>query len=250
MEQQKAPNFRRLAIFMALFLLLSVAFLFWASDIIRELVVMPVSYIIWAVGVLVDYTPQIFFWIVLLFIAFQIAYRSLTRKRKAKQPIQTNTSDAANGLETKGRVAYWATRVDFLRSRRGEYFARSFHNTLGKLLLDMLAYRYRLPPKQIEEWLKEGAPGLPEDIRDYALESLRPAEGRRMSFLKEVWDQIVAGIRAMFIGLKGEVQTIAGSADREKNQLAGSENMDTYREGAPVVADARVRRILEFMEEE
>jgi hypothetical protein len=244
MDQSKQPNFRRLAIFMGLFLLLSISLLFWARDVVRELVVVPLSYIVWLFGILVDYTPQLFFWIALLFIAFRIAFTSLSRKRKRNPPASRAAFDMSESPVTRGRISFWVTRVDFLQSRQGEYFSHAFHSSLGKMLLDLLAYRYRLSTSQVEEWLKEGLLDLPADVRAYALESLRPLEGTQAGFLVDLRDWMVNLLQGGIYRLQTTLHRMVGSTNQGKSGWAGHADPRLTQE------NPRVRRILQFMEEE
>jgi hypothetical protein len=259
MEQPKTPNFRRLAFFMALFLIFTLALLFWARDIIQEAVVLPLSYIFWGLGVLVDFTPQVFFWILLMFLASWIAYSTLARRRRLEQAYVHTIIDPADG-QTRGRVAFWDTRVEFLTPGQSEYFSRSFHSALGKLLLEMLAYRYRLTSKQVDDGLRDGTIDLPAEVRAYALDSIHPGEFHRMNFFIDLWDQILERLRGVFFKLRDLFWTITGSTNRNSTnrnftsapglQQNGYLGSQAFKIDASALTDGRIRRVIEFMEGE
>jgi len=251
MKQPRLPNFRRLAVFLVLFILLSVAFLFWARDIVREVVVLPLSYLFWVIGVLVNYLPQLFFWIILLLIAGRIALTSLSRKKKENQDTPRSIPDPANRPVIQGRVAFWVSRVEYLNSGRGEYFTSSFHSAVGKMLLDLIAYRYRLPPKQVEERIRAGTLDLPPDIQEYVLESFRPLEGSDGDFFGALWNGVVSLVRRGISGLQNTVRRLAGS----KNRPAADPPPETsgsrlFRKYASAKDSMKIRRIIEYIEDE
>ncbi len=244
MEQPKSPNLRRLAIFTALFILLSAALLFGATDLIRELIVLPVSYLIWVFGVLIRFLHQVYFWIIVLFFGIWVAYSTLLQTRRKNQAAPLNAPEPAEASAIRGRMHFWQTRVGYLQTERSEYFTGSFHSALWKLLLDMLAYRYRMTPKQVETQLQKGGLDLPKDIRDYVLGSLRPAEGGGDLFFRDLWEQIVSIFRNAFFDLRDALYKMTGTANRPKAA------QERYSQPISFKEEALVRQILKFMEEE
>ena len=257
METPKAPNYRRLAIIGVLFIIVSFVLLFWARDVIRELIVLPLSYIFFVIGVLIDFTPQVFFWIVVLLIAVRVAYGSVSQKKKK--------DEAAAGMYfrpiedrpiTSGRVTFWTNKVQLLRSGRGVYYTSTFHEALSKTLLQLLAYRYRMTALQVEEGLKDGSLNLPPEIRQYALDSLDSEEGTKGNYWNWLWVWISSALQNGFFRLKFATQKMAGGANALNAETEGSNAQAHSEDAGPRLdprrtgVDARVRRVLKFMEEE
>ncbi len=201
MDHPKRPNFRRLAIIGLLFIMVSTMLLFWARDVVREVVVLPLSYLVWVIGILVDLTPQFYFWIVVLVITFLIAYPSLSRKKKQPLTAPTTYAEEMSEQVASGRTQYWMNKVILLRSGRGIFYTRTFHIALGRLLVDMLAYRYRLSTRLVEDRLRDGSLDLPRDVREFALESLNPLDVPQGSIFAWWWAQL----RAQFLDIARSV---------------------------------------------
>jgi hypothetical protein len=194
-------NPRRLILFVVLMALVSAGILLWARDIVREIFVLPISYIIFLFGVLVRTTPQFYFWIVLLMITFMMAYRSVKRKRQAPKRAPSSVL-AELSLEPmrRGRVHFWANKVRLMRTSGSNYYSSNFHQSLGRLLVDMLAYRYRLSPIQIEQSLRSHTLDVPEQVRVYILLSMRPLTPDTRGFLASLWDEIVRAVKGFLEG--------------------------------------------------
>jgi hypothetical protein len=256
MEQPKSPNFQRLAIFLALFILFSAALLIGVRDIIRELVVLPLSYLFWVLGVLINYTPQIFFWLMLLLIVWQIASKTLGRKPKPTLETPLNFMDQANGHVTQGRVTFWKTRIRVFQTTRSEYFSQSFHSALGKMLLDFLAYRYRLAPRQVEDYLKDNPVDLPPEIAQYALECLRPPEIHSAGlfyeikdFFKNIFQEALETALRIYSSITGS-KVIEGKEKTVFPLVVKDRSRSMDGTSGENLESTRIRRILEFMENE
>lgn len=224
MKTIRAANPRRAAIFGALLLILSLALLLFARDAIRELVVLPLSYLAWLAGIFFDTAPQIFLWIVLVFVLLMMAYRSLALRRKEVAEPPPELAELAWETRHSGQVAFWTNRVHLMRGTHSTYYENSFNQTLGRLLLDLLAYRYRMTPNQVEDHLREGSLDVPADVREYALYSLRRLEPAHARFWQTTWGALVEVFDAVFRGRRG------GQAARPD--------------------DPRITAILKFMEDE
>jgi Ca2+/Na+ antiporter len=256
MENPKAPNYRRLAILGGLFFILSIVLLFWARDVVREMIVLPLSYIFFVIGVLIDYTPQIFFWIVVLLLGARIAYLSVSRKRKRSEEEIRFFRPVEERPVTSGRVMYWANKVHLLRSGRGVYYTRTFHEALSKTLFQLLAYRYRISPVQVEEGLKDGSLDIPPEIREYALERMRDDVNVKERSWDTFWDGISAAFQNVLVLLKTAFQKVAGGTNSMPVQVQsvdaqGHSDQAARRNDSRLAdIDTQVRRVLNYMEEE
>ncbi len=258
MDKNQEPKSRRYIIIAILFVLVSVALLFWARDVVHELVVLPLSYLFYLFGILLNYTPQIVFWIILLLIGLRIAYLSIsTKKRKDEEDLKLYFKPVQDGYTTtSGRVSFWRGKIYLSSSGRGAYYTRTFHDALSKTLMQLLAYRYRISQRQVDESLKDGSLALPDDVRSYALESLEPIEAPAGGCLGAIWETIANYFRRQFLRIKDSVQALVGVRSAVKTP-EGNANFDGFTDSGKgkvssyaSVEDTRVRIVLKFMEEE
>ena len=213
MKERTAPNFRRLAIFAAALIVVSIALIFWARDIIREVIVLPLSYIFWVLGIILRVTPQIFFWIVLLLIILQIAWRALVVRKKTADTGARVLVDETPPLVASGRAAYWVRKVELLNMSRSAYYSSTFHNALSHLLMDTLSYRYREPPRVIEDQLRNGGLDVPPQVRDYVLSHGYSQEAVYHGFFHELIQSLVDRLRDLWERITGRQDAGAAPVD-------------------------------------
>jgi len=226
MKQPRGINLRRVIIIAAVALLFGIVLLFWARDVIREVVVLPLSYLFWFFGLFIKSTPQLFFWISLLLVSFMIAYRSLAGKKRARADYTygMGIDEAPDRHLVTGRVVYWRAKENLLRAGSGSYYQTTFHAAITRLLLDQLSHRYCLPTGEVEKRLREQTIDVPDEVRAYVLCSLTRSEQVSAGFFALFWRTFMERVRAW---------------------------MDRWRkapEDHPV--DPQFARILQYMEEE
>ncbi len=227
MQNIRSINAKRLVLAAAVLLVILLVLLFYARDVIREVVVLPVSYLFWAGGILLRTTPQFFFWIALLLILALAAFRSLSGKRKETAPTPPELFEMEATRDAGGRVMFWAIKVNLMRQTNGAYYLNTFHNTLGKLLLEVLAHRYRLTSLQVEERLRDGTLNVPPEVREYALTGMGRFEPDQIGFLAYLWRRVREFVNMLTAGMKSSApETLLGRDD------------------------SQVARILEYIEEE
>lgn len=198
MNQPKGFNLRRVSILAAVILVIGIVLLFWARDVIREVIVLPLSYLLWGIDLFIRSTPQLFFWAAVLVISFMIAYRGLAVRRKIHldMPIAGGISEVPDHRLVTGRVVYWRGKVNLMNAGRGSYFQNSFHVSITRLLINQLAHRHRLTVDQVERNLKDGSLDVPDEVREYALASLERADVRSVGPFTLLWRSISDQLRA------------------------------------------------------
>lgn len=206
MNTPRLANPRRLAIIGGLMLIITLGLLFSARELVRELVVLPVSYLLWAANVFIITTPQIVFWGALLIFGGMAAYRTLAGRRKRASIPPPEPVDNGQQRPLQGRVAYWSLRINLLRQSEGGYFVDAFHQSLGRVLFDVLGHRYRMTFHQVEEALRENALPVPPEVREYALNSLRRSEGGVLPFKERLRRRVRAWLAAAAAFLRGQPQ--------------------------------------------
>lgn len=183
MNQIRSINLRRVIVVLAVLLLVSIVVIFWMREVVREVLVLPISYLLFVAGIFIDSTPQVFFWVSILLTTFWIAYRSMSSKRRKPPPLIRPVADNSSGRQPfSGRVSSWAAKVRQMRKYNSSYYRGTFHQSLARLLVELLAHRYRLTPLQAEERLRNGVLDVPAEVRAYFLSSMGRPEPIRIGF--------------------------------------------------------------------
>lgn len=216
-------NKRRLLVVGAVLLAVLSLVLFSLRDVVREVIVIPLSYLFWLIGILIESTAQLFFWLAVLFFGLLTAWRSIRPKKQSKEeeyyrPLTVDDAAAAVG---RGRVGYWATRVNTLRL--GTYYQSSFNEGVSRLLVDLLAYRHHLTNRQVEHALENGGLNVPPYIADFVCNNTNQRILARPDFFGWFFNRFREWLMR-----------------RVRNTLLDSEN----------VLDPAVRRVITYMEEE
>ncbi len=145
---------------------LTVLLMFSLRDFVRETFALPLSYLIWLIGILTQTIPQVWLWTGLVVIALIFATRSLDRERRP--------APAAPGKSVypaRGGIDVWADRINMLLT--GKYSKHRFGYFIGKLILDVLSHGERVNFRDIERRLERGEMDAPPAVRDYLLSRLR-----------------------------------------------------------------------------
>ncbi len=234
MKQPSTFNMPRLVIAAIVLIILSTGLLFWGREVVREVVVIPLSYLFWGIGVLVRTTPQIFFWISALLIASMIAYHTLSGRKKLAEAGPVALDDAPTGY-TSGRAVFWVNKVNLLRAGQGGYAESNFYTAVTRLLVEMLAYRYRLPARTIEDQVRDGSLDIPPQVTHYMQTHLIRTERSPVGFWTLARRSLLEWARAMWQKLT-------------KGSAPGSAQSSAIPQ--PAGDDAELAYILDYMEEE
>ncbi len=189
-NQPSTFNPRRLVIAALVLIVIITALLFWGQDVIREVVVIPLSYVFWGIGILVRTTPQIFFWITALLITLMIAYHSLSDRKKVTGVWAGSLNDQQPDVPTSGRAAFWISKASLLRDQQGSYGENNFHRAVVRMLVELLAYRYRLPARAVEDEVLKGSLDVPPQVTQYLRDHLRQAEPVLPGFWGQTWETL------------------------------------------------------------
>ena len=109
--------------------------------IVNELIVVPVAYIFWLLGLLYLSTHQVIWWIVLLLVVLFILGKSLLPELKLPKKAVTSTR------QERGRVETLAASLK--KSNKGIYFKWLVANRLGKLTHEILLQRGNGRPRSV-----------------------------------------------------------------------------------------------------
>ena len=123
--------------------------------IVNELLVVPIAYIFWLLGLLYLSTHQVIWWIVILLVVLFILGKSLLPELKLPRKVLTSTR------QERGKVESLA--VSLKKSNKGVYFKWLVANRLGKLTHEILLQRGNGKPRSVFAPLKgEGLEPTPE----------------------------------------------------------------------------------------
>ena len=109
--------------------------------IVNELIVVPVAYIFWLLGLLYLSTHQVIWWIVILLAVLFILGKSLLPELKLPRKSVTSTR------QERGKVESLATSLK--KSNKGIYFKWLVANRLGKLTHEILLQRGNGRPRSV-----------------------------------------------------------------------------------------------------
>ena len=153
-----------------LVLLLTVPLVLALRDVVREVIVIPLLYVLWMGRLLLRSLPQVLCWSVFLIVAFLLALGSLAQWEGPRR-----TPRAATG-RSSGQVAVWAKRIRLMA--RGGYTGWYFGRHVEKLIVAVLAYRERLSIREIRRRIKVGDLEAPPEVRAYFGIVLLPSRHR------------------------------------------------------------------------
>jgi len=182
-------------------LLLVVLLTLGLRDFVRDTIALPLSYILWFVGIIVRTIPQLWFWAGLLIVILITAMRSLDRERRPSPG-----APGKSPYPARGRIAVWAERVNMLL--RGKYSRHRFGYFIGKLILDVMAHEERLNYRDVERRLQQSDIDVPQAVRDYLISRLRPAHTEaRPKFFNRL-KRFLGLEKQLAVQLNAELETI------------------------------------------
>lgn len=108
---------------------------------------------------MIENFPQDLLWFLFIGLIIFFAYKNLIRWR---------ISWAENRYSRKYDHEHLDDLIDLIRnSHRSDFFRERLVRYLSELIIETLAYRQRLTPKEIKEHLYSGTLSLPQDIFDF-----------------------------------------------------------------------------------
>ncbi len=127
---------------------------------VRELVVVPLSALAWAAGILINSVPQAAWLGMLVLIGAIITVRSVWLGTGEK-PQEVTLVDASTVAPT--RLAFWVGRLS--NTRHSPYTTERTLNEMRSLVVDCIAYEHRVPREDVIDLTREGLLDVPDDVR-------------------------------------------------------------------------------------
>jgi hypothetical protein len=144
---------------------------------VRDAVILPLTYLLWFGSLLIRSTPQVLFWGLLLTLGLVIAARSLGAPRNPLQRI----GELPFRLPRRERLGFWVLQLQMAQWRNSMV---RFSDFFGRLIIEVLAFRYHITPAQMERNLADEQ-GLPAEVWAY-LNARRAPLALNNSILK-IW---------------------------------------------------------------
>lgn len=155
---------------LGLILLLAAPLVFILRGFARDVIVVQILRVLWVWRIFFASIPQLPFWALFLVIMAFIAGSSLVRGKKPRR------ARRRVGMSHQGQVqtlARWIRHVD-----QGDYFQRRLAQHLGALMVETLAHRERISPRQMRQYLESSRPEVPPEIQACLQAGLRPVSSR------------------------------------------------------------------------
>lgn len=132
--------------------------LFW--DFVRDTIVVPVYYVMWLGGLVLNSIPQGLYLAIFLLICLYLGLNTVERIRA--KPVVENVPQTKGQGET--RYHRWRSICSSLSA--SGFYRNSFAWEARKLVLSMLAYDRGIDVTEAESLVKEGKLDVPETIRE------------------------------------------------------------------------------------
>ncbi len=151
---------------------------------VRELVVVPVSALAWAAGILINSVPQAAWLGVLVLVGAIIAVRSLSLGTGAK-PQDVTFVETQTVAPT--RLAFWVGRLS--NAQRGSYTAERALSEMRSLVVDCIAHEQRVPVEDVIDLARKDLLDVPTEVRTVLLEN-HEAQSEGASPLQDLLDAL------------------------------------------------------------
>jgi hypothetical protein len=139
-------------------------------DVVREVIVIPLLYVLWMGRLLLRSVPQALFWFAFVIVAFFLVLGSLVRGwRSPPEPHSV-------GRRFPGQVSVWAKRIRLMAA--GGYTGWYFGQHVEKLIVTVLAYRERLNTRETRRRIRAGDLEVPPEVQAYFCIVLMPSRRR------------------------------------------------------------------------
>jgi hypothetical protein len=142
-----------------LVLLLTVLLVSALRDVVREVIVIPLLYVLWMGRLLLRSVPQALFWFAFVIVACFLALGSLVRGKGP--PPEPHSA----GRRFPGQVSVWAKWIRLMAG--GGYTGWYFGQHVEKLIVAVLAYRERLNTRETRRRIKAGDLEVPPEVQAY-----------------------------------------------------------------------------------
>jgi hypothetical protein len=179
-------------LFAVLVLLATAGLAYVLRDLVREVIVLPLSYATWMLGLLLRSVPQSVLLAVVILLCALLALRGLTRGRPATR-FQVAAPDTR---PEPSRLTFW--RRQFRNAPNSGYAADKLTMELRNLTYNALAHDLRIDRGDVERMVKAGEIELPPAVRTALLSESMWNSGSPMDDLGHALAQVRAAVSRLF----------------------------------------------------
>jgi hypothetical protein len=155
---------------------------YYFKDYVRQVMALPVTRIIWFLQLLIDSTPQILFWGLLLIVFLIISIRSLS----ASNPPVLQAVPEPLQPPRRERIAFWIIQV--ANTLSGDQYSRvRMAGYLGDIALHLLAHQQKEDSEKIRRLILQKKLDIPPEIEACINARLRPVMEPRPGFWISIW---------------------------------------------------------------
>jgi hypothetical protein len=155
---------------------------FYFKDYVRQVLALPVTRILWFLRLLIDSTPQLIFWGLLLFIFFVVVIRSLSA---GNPPVVQMVGEPLQSPRRQ-RIAFWTNQ--FAQTLSGDQYSKiRLEGYLGDIAMQVLAHQYKEDPEKIRLLILQDKLELPPEIKAFVKARYRPVLETRPGFWASIW---------------------------------------------------------------
>ena len=200
---------RKRLLLIGLLLFLAVPLALVLRSFARDVIVIPILYILWLGDLLFQHIPQTLVWALLLVTILVISARSLVKSPRSRGEVREVERDRP------GQVSTWARWIHMM-ARRG-FYKWFLAQHLARLYLATLAYHERLSREQIRQHLEAGNLGMPPEIQAYLQAGLSPLPPMPVGFFSRLMRRVRPSVHASPLDLELErvVQFLESQLDIE-----------------------------------
>lgn len=178
---------------LAVLVLLATAVLAYVlRDLVRDLIVLPLSYAAWMLGLLLRSVPESLLLALVVVLCALLAFRGLTRSRTAAR-FQLAAPDTR---PEPSRLTFWQRQ--FQNAPNSGFAAEKLTAELRTLTYGALAHDLRLDRDDVERMVQAGEIALPPAVRTALLSESMWGTGSPMDDLSHALAQLRAAICRLF----------------------------------------------------
>ena len=222
MKPTVRAKLRTILILVAILLALAIPLMFLLENFVRDAILLPIAYITWLLGIIVDALPQSYILAGIVALGIYIAIRSLGRGQNNRKQQEYQE------FYVRGNLTLWADRLRLVA--RGSYSKQRFRYHLGRLALNILAHEYRISSSELANRIREGSFEVPDELQPY-VESAVNSRYMMRRFRFQVFTRFLTWLRRSlgFDRASDEVQTMHHEIDQAITALQTVLGMELER---------------------
>jgi hypothetical protein len=158
-------------------------------DTVRDVIVLPLAYLLWLADLFLKSIPQAVFLGVLVVAAALLASRGFGRSREEPE----THSVLIEGRRDASRLSFWARQFDHCED--SAFASEKLAEELRDLILNILASRERSSPEDVLSGVRNGAVAVPSNVRELLIQPHIWLAGAQGAWFSHVMRRVKAWLR-------------------------------------------------------